>query len=180
VTIVDDAISPLLPGMPFDFEGVPKRRFPLIERGVAVGVTHDLATAKAAGVAPTGHGLPAPNSDGGYPLHPMMDPGDATLDELVAGLSRGLVVTRFHYTNIVNPMETTITGMTRDGTFLVEDGRIVGGVRNLRFTQSILGALSSIEAIGADTETASELFFGCARTPALRLSNFRFTSATTF
>lgn len=180
VTIVDDALSPYLPGIAFDFEGVPKRRTPLIERGVAAGVTHDLATAKAAGVEPTGHGLPAPNSDGGYPLHPMMEPGDASLDELIAGLSRGLVVTRFHYTNVVNPMETSITGMTRDGTFLVEDGRIVAGVRNLRFTQSILAALSGVEAIGAERETASELFFGCALTPAVRLSSFRFTSATTF
>ena len=110
----------------------------------------------------------------------MMEPGDASLDELIAGLSRGLVVTRFHYTNVVNPMETSITGMTRDGTFLVEDGRIVAGVRNLRFTQSILAALSGVEAIGAERETASELFFGCALTPAVRLSSFRFTSATTF
>lgn len=180
ITIVDDALSPLLPGVPFDFEGVPKQRLALIDRGVAAAVTHDLATAAAAGVPPTGHGLPAPNSDGGYPLHPMMEPGDASLDELISGLSRGLVVTRFHYTNVVNPMETTITGMTRDGTFLVEDGQIVGGVRNLRFTESILGALSAVEAIGADTETSSELFFGCARTPAIRLSSFRFTSATTF
>lgn len=180
VTIVDDALSPLLPGVAFDFEGVPKRRLALIDRGVAAGVTHDLATAAEAGVASTGHGLPAPNSDGGYPLHPMMEPGDASLDELVAGLERGLVVTRFHYTNVVNPMETTITGMTRDGTFLVEDGRIVGGVRNLRFTQSILEALSNVEAVGAETETSSELFFGCARTPAMRLSTFLFTSATTF
>lgn len=179
VTIVDDALSPLLPGVAFDFEGVPKRRLPLIDRGIAVGVTHDLATAKAAGVDPTGHGLPAPNPDGGYPLHPMMEPGESLLDELIGGLSRGLLVTRFHYTNVVNPMDTSITGMTRDGTFLVEDGRIVGGVRNLRFTQSILAALSGVEAIGSDTETSSELFFGCARTPAVRLSNFRFTSATT-
>ena len=179
VTIVDDALSPLLPGVAFDFEGVPKRRVPLIDRGVAAGVAHDLSTAAAAGIASTGHGLPAPNS-GGFPLHPIMEPGDASLDELIGGLERGLLVTRFHYTNVVNQMDTSITGMTRDGTFLVEDGRIVGGVRNLRFTQSILEALSSIEQIGAETETSSELFFGCARAPAIRLSGFRFTSATTF
>ena len=180
VTIVDDALSPLLPGVAFDFEGVPKRRLPLIDHGIAAAVTHDLATAKAAGVQPTGHGLPAPNPDGGYPLHPMMEPGESTLDDLIGGLARGLLVTRFHYTNVVNPMETSITGMTRDGTFLVEDGRIVGGVRNLRFTQSILAALSAVEAIGAQTEASSELFFGCARAPAVRLSNFQFTSTTTF
>lgn len=180
VTIVDDALSPLLPGVAFDYEGVPKRRLPLIDRGIAAGVAHDLATSAAAGVVPTGHGLPAPNSDGGFPLHPIMEPGDASLDQLIAGLERGLLVTRFHYTNVVNQMESTITGMTRDGTFLVEDGRILGGVRNLRFTESILGALSNVEQIGSETETSSELFFGCARAPAVRLSGFRFTSATTF
>lgn len=180
ITIVDDATSPLLPGIAFDFEGVPKRRLPLIDRGVVTGVTHDLATAHAAGVAPTGHGLPAPNADGGFPLHPMLEPGDTSTADLIGGMSRGLLVTRLHYTNVVNAMETSITGMTRDGTFLVEDGRIVGGVRNLRFTQSILAALNAVEAIGADTETSSEMFFGCARTPALRLSSFRFTSSTTF
>lgn len=180
VTILDDALSPYLPGLPFDFEGVPKRRLPLIDRGVAASAVHDLATANAAGVESTGHGLPAPNPEGGFPLHPVMEPGQASYDDLVAGLDRGLVVTRFHYTNIVNPMETTITGMTRDGTFLVEDGRIVAGIRNLRFTESILGALSAIEDIGSETETSSEMFFGCARTPAVRLGRFAFTSSTSF
>lgn len=180
VTIVDDALSPLLPGVPFDFEGVPKRRVALIDAGVAAGAVYDLATAHAAGTESTGHGLPAPNPDGAFPLHPYMTPGDTPADDLVAGLERGLLVTRFHYTNIVNPMDTTITGMTRDGTFLVEDGRIVTGVRNLRFTQSILAALSAVEDIGRETEAASEMFFGCARTPAVRLSRFSFTSATSF
>jgi PmbA protein len=180
VTIVDDALSPLVPGIPFDFEGVPKRAVPLIDEGVAAGAVYDLATAAAVGAASTGHGLPAPNPDGAFPLHPCMAPGESSYDDLVAGLDRGLVVTRFHYTNIVNPMDTSITGMTRDGTFLVEDGRIVGGVHNLRFTQSILAALSAVEAIGRETETASEGWFGCANTPAVRLSRFAFTSATSF
>jgi len=180
VTIVDDALSDVLPGVPFDFEGVAKRRLPLIDKGVATGVVHDLATAHAAGAEPTGHGLPAPNPEGGFPLHPVMDAGDTSYDDLVAGMSRGLIVTRFHYTNIVNPMDTSITGMTRDGTFLVEDGKVVGGVRNMRFTQSILEALSSLEAIGAERETSSELFFGAAHTPAVRLSRFAFTSSTSF
>jgi PmbA protein len=180
VTIVDDALSPLLPGVPFDFEGVPKRRIALIDRGVAAAAVYDLATGHAAGTESTGHGLPAPNPEGAFPLHPYMTPGDTPPDDLVAGLERGLLVTRFHYTNVLNPMETTLTGMTRDGTFLVEDGRITSGVRNLRFTQSIFDALSAVEDIGRETEVASEMFFGCARTPAVRLSRFSFTSATSF
>ncbi len=180
VTIVDDGLSPLIPGMPFDFEGVPKQRVPLIDKGIAAGPVHDLATAKMVGAASTGHGLPAPNPEGGIPLHPLMDTGDAAMDDLVGGLERGLLVTRFHYTNVVNPMESTITGMTRDGTFLVEEGRIRHGVHNLRFTESILAALSGVEAVGAEAETFGEGFFGCTRAPALRLSRFAFTSATTF
>jgi len=180
VTIVDDATSPLLPGTSFDSEGVPTRRTELIRDGVAVGVVHDLASARAGGTESTGHALPAPNTEGPIPLHLLMEPGTSTLDELVAGCERGLLVTRFHYTNSVNLVESTITGMTRDGTFLVEDGVVVCGVRNLRFTQSILGALSAVEDIGADTELATELFFGAARAPAVRLSTFAFTSTTSF
>lgn len=181
VTIVDDATSPLLPGVPFDFEGTPKRRLPLIERGVAVGVAHDRASAALAGAdGSTGNALPAPNSEGGLPMHLLMEPGEATSDELVAGLERGLYVTRFHYTNLVHPVTSTITGMTRDGTFLVTDGHLVGGVRNLRFTQSVLGALSTVEAVGDTTETGGGMFFGGARAPALRLSAFTFTSTTAY
>ena len=180
VSIVDDPLSPLLPGMPFDFEGTPTRRLDLIRDGVAVGATHDRASARVAGTESTGHGLPAPNPEGGIPLHPIMEPGDATLDELVAGCARGLLVTRFHYTNLVHPIETTITGMTRDSTFLIEDGAITAGVHNLRFTQSILGALGDVQGIGSQTEVATELFFGAARAPALRLGRFAFSSVTTY
>ena len=161
VTIVDDALTPLLPGVPFDFEGVPKRRVTLIDKGVASGVVYDLASAHAAGTESTGHGLPAPNPEGAFPLHPCMAPGDTPAEDLVAGMERGLLVTRFHYTNVLNPMDTTLTGMTRDGTFLVEDGRVTSGVHNLRFTQSIFDALSAVEDIGRETEVASEMF-GCA------------------
>jgi PmbA protein len=180
VTIVDDGLSPLMPGMPFDFEGVPKQRVALIDKGIAAGPVHDLATAKMVGATSTGHGLPAPNPEGGIPLHPLLETGDVAIEDLIGGLERGLLVTRFHYTNVVNPMGSTITGMTRDGTFLVEDGRIQHGVHNLRFTQSILAALSGVEAIGAEAQTSSDGFFGCTRTPAIRLNRFAFTSATTF
>ena len=180
VTIVDDATSALVPGAPFDAEGTPTRRTELIRDGVAVGVVHDRASARAAGVEPTGHALASPNPDGAMPLHLMMAAGAATADELVAGCERGLLITRFHYTNVVHAIESTITGMTRDGTFLIEDGAVVGGVRNLRFTQSILGALSAVEDVGCDTHLATELFFGAARAPAVRLASFTFTSTTSF
>ena len=177
VTLVDDALSPLLPALPFDAEGTPTGRTALIEAGRAVGVVHDRATGQAAGSHSTGHALPAPNPTGGLPGSLLMSAGDHSLDDLVAGVERGLYVTRFHYANVVHPVTPSITGMTRDGTFLVEDGQIVGGVRDLRFTESILAALSGVEAVGREVEVASDLFYGAACAPALRLSGFTFSSA---
>ena len=180
VTIVDDATAADTIAVGFDFEGVPKRRVTLIDEGVAASLVYDFRAATGHGVEPTGHGLPAPSAEGALPMHLAMLPGHIPQAELVAGLERGLLVTRFHYTNLVNLMDTTITGMTRDGTFWVEDGKIAGAVRNLRFTQSILEALSSVRAVGAETELAAEDGYGAARAPALAIDRFSFSSATTF
>ena len=178
VTIVDDPFSPLLPGIPFDPEGTPTTRHPLIERGIAVGVTHDRASAALAGTTSTGHALPAPNASGGSAGHLVIEPGADSAAQLIGGLERGLLVTRFHYTNQVHAMTSTITGMTRDGTFLVEDGRIVASVRNLRFTQSILEALGDVEAVGSDCEVSTDTFDGAVATPGMRISRFHFTSTS--
>jgi PmbA protein len=180
VTIVDDATAADTIAVGFDFEGVPKRRVTLIDEGVASSLVYDFRAAAGHGVEPTGHGLPAPSAEGAVPMHLAMLAGQTPQADLVAGLERGLLVTRFHYTNLVNLMETTITGMTRDGTFWVEDGKVVGAVRNLRFTQSILEALSSVRAVGAETEMAAEDGYGAARAPALAIDRFAFSSATTF
>ena len=180
ITIADNGLAADTIGALFDFEGVPKRPVSLIERGVAANLLHDWRSATHAHVEPTGHGLPAPSSEGAYPLHLRLEAGEQSLADLVAGLERGLVVTRFHYTNVVHIMETSITGMTRDGTFLVEDGKIVGGVKNLRFTQSILEALGAVTGVSRETELIGEDTFGVTRTPALSISGFNFSSATTF
>jgi len=180
VTIVDDATAPDTIGVGFDFEGVPRRRVTLIDQGVAASLVYDFRAAARHGVEPTGHGLPAPSAEGALPMHVAMRPGQTSQAELVAGLERGLLVTRFHYTNLVNLMDTTITGMTRDGTFWIEDGQVVGAVRNLRFTQSILEALSAVRAVGSETEMTSEDGYGAARAPALAIDRFAFPSATTF
>jgi predicted Zn-dependent protease len=110
-------------------------------------------------------------------MNQLMAPGDASRDELVAGLDRGLLVTRFHYTNPVHPKLAIVTGMTRDGLFLVEKGEIVGPVRNLRFTQSYLDALSAVEAVGRDRRLLRG-FLGSVVVPAVRISSFSFTGAT--
>ncbi|HKE99958.1 MAG TPA: TldD/PmbA family protein [Actinomycetes bacterium] len=180
VTILDDGLAPDTIGAPFDFEGVPKQVVTLIDRGVAANLLYDWRSAEEHGRQPTGHGLPAPSSEGAYPLNLTMRPGGRSAADLAAGLERGLLVTRFHYTNVVHPMETSITGMTRDGTFLVEDGKIVGGVKNLRFTQSILGALSAVRGISRETELIGEGSFTTVRCPTLSIASFNFSSATTF
>jgi predicted Zn-dependent protease len=177
VTILDDAADPA--GMPssFDYEGVPKTKVTLIEAGVCRDVVYDAQTAGRAGRPSTGHGLPAPNAFGPFPLNMLMAPGDASRDELLAGLDHGLLVTRFHYTNPVHPKLAITTGMTRDGLFLVEHGEIVGPVRNLRFTQSYLAALAGVEAVGRERRRiAGELT--TVVVPAIRISAFTFTGAT--
>ena len=177
VTIVDDGSDSAGLPMAFDYEGVPKQRVPLVERGVCAGVVYDAQTAARAGVRSTGHGLPAPNPYGPFPLNMVMAAGSTPRDELVGGLERGLLVTRFHYTNPVHPKLAIVTGMTRDGTFLVEDGRIVAPVRNLRFTQSYLEAVGGTAAISRERRTLRG-FLGGVVVPALRIESFTFTGAT--
>ena len=177
VTIIDDGRDPAgLPGS-FDYEGVAKQRVTLLDAGVCRDVVYDRQTAVRGGVASTGHGLPAPNTYGPFPGHMLMSPGSASRDELIGGLERGLLVTRFHYTNPVHPKKVVVTGMTRDGTFLVEGGRIVGPVRNLRFTQSYLDALAGVEAVGSERKVLKS-FLGASVVPAVRIASWSFTGAT--
>jgi predicted Zn-dependent protease len=163
--------------MAFDYEGVRKQRVTLVEGGVCRDVVYDAQTAARAGRTSTGHGLPAPNPYGPFPINMLMAAGDTPRDELIAGLDRGLLVTRFHYTNPVHPKLAIVTGMTRDGTFLVEGGKIVGPVRNLRFTQSYLDALARVTAVGRERRTLRG-FLGGSVVPALRIDAWTFTGTT--
>ncbi|MDP9297739.1 MAG: TldD/PmbA family protein [Actinomycetota bacterium] len=175
ISLRDDALDAGTIGVPFDFEGVPHRRVDLIRDGVFVDAVYDRRTGKEAGRESTGHALPAPNPDGPYPLNLSMAPGDATVEQMIAATERGVLVTRFHYSNIVNPVESSITGMTRDGTFLIEHGEIARPVVNFRFTQSILTALSTATMIGDTAELASEFFFSASRVPAIKVEEFHFS-----
>jgi PmbA protein len=177
VTIVDDGYDPS--GLPlwFDFEGVAKQRVSLVEAGICRDVVYDAQTAARDGTTSTGHGLPAPNAYGPFPLNMVMSAGDSSRDDLIGGLDRGLLVTRFHYTNPVHPKLAIVTGMTRDGTFLVEDGRIVGPVRNLRYTQSYLEALAGTVAVARDRRTLRG-FLGGVVVPAVRIDGWTFTGGT--
>ncbi len=179
ISIWDDGLDPRGLAQPFDFEGVPKQRVDLVKGGMACDPVFDHQTARAAGVANTGHALPAPNSYGPIPLHLFMAPGSTPKAELANGITRGIWVTRFHYVNPVQPRQTILTGMTRDGTFLIEDGKLTRGIKNLRFTASILDALQRVEAIGASTRAFISTY-GSTVVPALRIGSFSFSGATTF
>lgn len=179
VNIYDDGLDPRCFPMPFDFEGVPRQRVPLIEQGVARAVVFDSYTAALQGVPNTGHALPAPNPMGPMPGHLHIEPGSANLEELVAGMERGVWVSRFHYVNVVQPLETIITGMTRDGAWWVEGGEVRYPIKNLRFSQSVLGALSTTQAIGREPKLQRG-WFGGSLVPALRLGSFAFTGKTDF
>lgn len=178
ISIWDDGLDPAGLPQPFDFEGVPKQRVELITNGVAKGVVYDSYCAGKEGKQSTGHALPAPNTFGPFPLNAFFAPGDATVEEMIKGTKRGLYVTRFHYTRPVEPTKVVITGMTRDGTFLIENGEIAYPVKNLRFTQSYLEALNAVEAIGSKPALLEG--FGSVSVPALKLSAFTFTGATEF
>jgi PmbA protein len=176
VSIYDDAFDSEGLPMGFDFEGVPKQRLPMIERGIARAVPYDSFTANREGKPNTGHALPAPNTLGPYPVNLMMAAGEASRDDLFKGIERGIYVTRFHYCNIVHPVQTLFTGMTRDGTFLIEHGELTRPVKNFRFTQSILETLSAVEAISKRRIQVRD--YTTVVAPALRSGVFNFTGLT--
>ena len=179
ISIWDDGLDPTGLPMPFDFEGVPRQRVDLIKEGVAEAVVYDSYTAGKEGKASTGHGLPAPNTFGPIPTHMFMAPGEASKEEMLASMERGLWVTRFHYTRPVHPKLAIITGMTRDGTFLIEKGEMAYPIKNLRFTQSYIEALANVERVCRETKLVQD-WFGATRIPALKVAEFEFTWATEF
>jgi len=181
VSIWDDGLSPAGLPMAFDYEGLPKRRVDFIERGVAKEVCWDsyFAGKQGGDTRSTGHALPAGNTIGPLPLHMFMAPGDASRDDMVRGTKRGLWVSRFWYTRTVHPLNVVVTGMTRDGTFLIEDGRIVGPVRSLRFTQGYVDALNHVDLVGRDAMLVlGDLGGGVRSVPALKIAKWTFTGVS--
>lgn len=176
ITIYDDGHDPA--GLPqaFDYEGVPKQRVVMFDAGIARAVVYDSFTAARDGHANTGHALPAPNPYGPMPTQTMMAAGDASMEELIKGVDHGIYVTRFHYTNAVHPVKTLLTGMTRDGTYLIEHGELTRPIKNMRFTQSILEALRDVQAIGRERVQCNVYMNVVA--PALRVGRFNFTGLT--
>ena len=178
--LTDDAYNSIYPGLPFDGEGSLKQRAVLLAGGSFGKPVTDLNTAKKMGVACSGHSLAQPNTHGPMACNLVLAAGDQSRADLLAGIERGLLITQFHYTNMIEPRDMTLTGMTRNGTFLIEKGEIRTAVKNLRFTQSLVHALQNVTGIGASPEVTGALFDGEIVTPELRIEDFRFTSSSDF
>lgn len=179
ILIYDDVAHPLQAGVPFDGEGVPRRKLTLVDRGVPREVAYSRASAHRAGVEPTGHGLPVPNEMGELPVNIVIAGGSDTIDQMIASTARGILVTRLWYIREVDPFAKIMTGMTRDGTFLIEDGRLICGVRNFRFNQGLIDLLSDVEMLSPPVRASGEEAFDMVA-PAMKVREFHFTEVTHF
>ncbi|MGO9087927.1 MAG: TldD/PmbA family protein [Candidatus Sulfotelmatobacter sp.] len=191
ITIADDVGHPLQTGSPFDGEGVRRQRVGLIENGVVKRVVFARATAermkrseyrdKAGPIEATGHGFPLPNEIGEMPVNIVFaGPGNPqSIDQMIASTERGVLVTRLWYIREVDPYEKMVTGMTRDGTFLVEGGRVRGGIRNFRFNENLIHMLSNVEAMSEPVRSCGEESFDMV-VPAMKVKEFNFTEVTKF
>lgn len=191
ITIMDDVAHPLQAGAPFDGEGISRQNVSLVENGVVKRVVYARSTAarmrrsefsnSVGPVEPTGHGFPLPNEMGEMPLNivfaPSSDP--QTVERMIASTERGVLVTRLWYIREVEPFEKMLTGMTRDGTFLIEDGRVQCGVRNFRFNESLIHMLSSVESMSMPVRASGEESFDMV-VPAMKVRDFNFTEVTRF
>lgn len=173
ITLVDDASNPKTFAASFDFEGEPIKRVPIIDQGVATGVVYDSFNAFIEGKPNTGHALPAPNTFGPLALHLVLDSGTSNVDEMIRGIDRGIYVTRFHYTNAVHPVKAIFTGMTRDGTFLIEHGELTKPIKSLRFVQDIWAALNGVKALGRESLLSRDYVAVVA--PAIHVGSWSFT-----
>ena len=177
-TLFDDATDPRARGVPFDNEGTPMGRVDLVDGGTTVALAHDRRTARKAGVESTGNAYPGSETGGPVPFHLFIAPGPSTEAELIAGVERGIYVSTFNYCRVLDPKSMVVTGLTRNGTFMIENGEITGAVSNLRFTQSFVEALApgNIRGIGNNDRFAdSEFGAGYAHVPAMSLAAWHFT-----
>lgn len=191
INIWDDVAHPLQSGVPFDGEGVRRQKVQLVENGVIKRLVYARATAekmkhsehkdKVGPVAPTGHGFPLPNEMGEAPMNIVFSetPKPNSVDQMISSTERGVLVTRLWYIREVDPYEKILTGMTRDGTFYVEDGKIRHGVRNFRFNQSLIQMLSNVESMGTPVRASGEESFDMV-VPPMKVRDFNFTEVTKF
>lgn len=176
VTLVSDPLDSRIPAMPFDEEGTPAQPFDLVRTGVSTGLAYDRRGAQLAGTSSTGSSLASPFYGGGVATSLRLQPGTASLDELVASVERGLLVTDFWYTRVLDPRTLVLTGLTRNGLFVIEDGAVTRPAPNVRFTQSYAEALApgAVRGIGGDTALVLDAPF-TVLAPSLSLAAWNVT-----
>jgi predicted Zn-dependent protease len=179
VTIHDDARHPQQSGAPFDGEGVRRQSLTLVENGVVRDIAYCRQAAALAGTAPTGHGFPVPNEIGEAPVNIVIAGGETPVEEMIRSTEHGILLTRLWYIREVDPYEKIFTGMTRDGTFLIERGEIAGGVRNFRFNVGLMEMLSKVEALSPTARGSGEEAMDMV-VPAMKVADFNFTEVTRF
>ena len=179
ISITDDVYHPLQAGALWDGEGMPRRAVPLVERGVLKNLVYARHTARKMQAEPTGHGMLLPNEWGEAPMNLVFAGGNTSLEEMIRTTDRGVLVTRLWYIREVDPYEKILTGMTRDGTFLVGNGQVGPALRNLRFNQSIKEMLNQVELLGPAVRAAGEESFEMV-VPAMRVANFHFSEVTKY
>ncbi len=191
INVWDDVAHPLQSGSPFDGEGMRRQRVQLIEAGVVKRLVYSRATArkmtdseyknKVGPIEVSGHGFPIPNEMGEAPMNIVFGGQDnpKTVDQMIVSTERGILVTRLWYIREVDPYEKILTGMTRDGTFYVEDGKIRHGVRNFRFNESLIHMFSNVEDMGTPVRASGEESFDMV-VPAMKIRDFNFTEVTKF
>jgi len=179
ISISDDVFHPLQKGAPFDGEGMPRQRVLLLDRGVPKNLVYSRASAKIARRKPTGHGFALPNEYGEAPMNLVFGGGDSSVEKMMASTDRGLLVTRLWYIREVDPYEKVMTGMTRDGLFFVENGKVTGAVKNFRFNQSLIEMLNNVELMGPAVRATGEESFEMV-VPAMKVRDFHFSEVTKF
>jgi len=176
ITITENPFHPVMKYMPFDYEGVPRRKVALVENGIAQGVVYDSYYAALNNTESTGNALPPDNNFGPYPKAMVMEPGLKSLEDIIGSTERAIHITHFWYLNFINPMRTLVTGTTRDGTFLIENGRITSPVADMRINQSMLEAFNNAEILSSERRLVYK--FGVLMyVPAMKISNFNFVSS---
>jgi predicted Zn-dependent protease len=179
INITDDVYHPEQLGAPFDGEGIPRQRVGLVHQGVVEHLVYSRRSAKLAHTKPTGHGFALPNEYGEAPMNLVVGGGTTSLQQMIASTDRGLLVTRLWYIREVDPYEKIMTGMTRDGLFLVEKGKIARAARNFRFNQSVLEMLRNVECLGPAHRASGEEMFEMV-VPPMKVRDFHFSEVTKF
>ena len=176
ISIYDDHTDGNTFSLPFDFEGYERKKLNIIDQGVAKELAYDIRTALKEGVDTTGHGL-GEASTGGFPINLIMKNGAKSLEDIIKETDNAILVTRFHYMNVVDPKKALFTALTRDGLYMVKNGQISHAVKNMRFTESMLNAFNKVTAVSKDRKKVPS-FFGVSYVPALKIDDFHFTGKT--